>query len=136
MNRRRLSLRDKVAILMRYCPCPGCGTSLAAAPVQWDHLQALARGGSDTNDNMQPLCEPCHAIKTRGLPATTRGSDIHEIARTRRLTQKEKDFRASLLRKDAAFLPADYIDTALNAARPKPKRKIPPRPFPKRKPHA
>lgn len=31
---------------------------------QLDHIKALANGGTDTDDNLQGLCDECHAIKT------------------------------------------------------------------------
>lgn len=30
-----------------------------------DHIKALVNGGTDTDDNRQGLCEPCHKDKTR-----------------------------------------------------------------------
>jgi hypothetical protein len=131
MNRRRLSLSDKVSILLRYARCPAATTRWPRGRWSGTTSRRWRAAGPTPTRNMQPLCEPCHQEKTTGRPATTRGSDIHEIAKTKRLTQKEKEFRASLLRRDVAFLPGDHIDAALNAARPT--RKIPSRPFPKRK---
>ncbi|MEE1823327.1 HNH endonuclease signature motif containing protein [Streptomyces sp. BE20] len=29
-----------------------------------DHRQPLALGGEDTDGNVQPLCRPCHRLKT------------------------------------------------------------------------
>jgi 5-methylcytosine-specific restriction endonuclease McrA len=29
-----------------------------------DHIIEVARGGSNTIDNLQPLCKPCHMAKT------------------------------------------------------------------------
>jgi 5-methylcytosine-specific restriction protein A len=31
---------------------------------QLDHVVPLAKGGRDTEDNLQPLCDPCHVEKT------------------------------------------------------------------------
>lgn len=41
-----------------------------------DHHIPLAIGGEDTEDNLRPLCIPCHRLKTRGDQGT--------IAKTRR----------------------------------------------------
>lgn len=30
-----------------------------------DHIIPLAEGGSDTEDNLQPLCIPCHTVKSK-----------------------------------------------------------------------
>ena len=32
---------------------------------QWDHKLALVNGGSDTEDNLQHICDECHKVKTR-----------------------------------------------------------------------
>jgi 5-methylcytosine-specific restriction protein A len=32
---------------------------------QLDHIVALVNGGTDTSDNRQGLCTPCHEAKTR-----------------------------------------------------------------------
>ena len=34
------------------------------AAVHLDHIVALANGGPDTEDNVQPLCSRCHDVKT------------------------------------------------------------------------
>ena len=33
--------------------------------IELDHITPLAKGGSDTDDNLQPLCAACHTKKTR-----------------------------------------------------------------------
>ncbi len=30
-----------------------------------DHIQALTNGGTDDRENLQPLCDECHEVKTR-----------------------------------------------------------------------
>jgi 5-methylcytosine-specific restriction protein A len=30
-----------------------------------DHIKPLAEGGTDTDDNIQPICTPCHTEKTQ-----------------------------------------------------------------------
>ena len=133
MTRRSLSLSDKVEVLLRQAKCAHCGIGLAwPVTIEWDHIHALARGGADDARNIQALCTPCHARKTNGLPATTRGSDKAEIAKTKRLTADEEAFRRALLAKPTAYLAADHHDAAM-----KPRAKIPSRPFPtRRKPDA
>ncbi|WP_370527740.1 HNH endonuclease [Comamonas sp. Tr-654] len=32
---------------------------------QRDHIQSLEEGGTDTEDNVQPLCDDCHDIKSK-----------------------------------------------------------------------
>lgn len=41
---------------------------------QVDHIVPKAKGGEDTLSNLQPLCEPCHKIKT----AHDNGHRIHQ----------------------------------------------------------
>ena len=37
-----------------------------------DHIIELASGGTNTLDNLQPLCKPCHAIKTANYNSRTK----------------------------------------------------------------
>lgn len=57
--------------------CHCCGRKLGPADdYEIDHKIALARGGTDDDDNLAPICEGCHIIKTKG--------DVTEAARTKR----------------------------------------------------
>lgn len=82
--------------------------------ISWelDHAPALARRDVDPETGQHvphqhdvnylvwmPKAE--HAVKTRGSGATTRGSDIGEVAHERRLTKKEAEFRKRLLDREA-----------------------------------
>lgn len=53
----------------------------------WDHIHALALGGAHYFKNLAPTHRLCHAEKTHGKPATTAGSDIGKIAKTRRIAK-------------------------------------------------
>ncbi|MFF4771121.1 HNH endonuclease [Streptomyces sp. NPDC001255] len=44
--------------------CERCGSLVLADVVDVDHVRALARGGEDTDGNVQVLCRPCHGVKT------------------------------------------------------------------------
>ncbi|MFD8611398.1 HNH endonuclease [Streptomyces sp. NPDC059631] len=44
--------------------CERCGSLVLADVVDVDHVRALARGGEDTDGNVQTLCRPCHGVKT------------------------------------------------------------------------
>lgn len=44
--------------------CRACGLAFVAAALEVDHVLALADGGTDTPDNVQALCHPCHRAKT------------------------------------------------------------------------
>jgi 5-methylcytosine-specific restriction endonuclease McrA len=45
--------------------CAMCGRTVPASMVEVDHIRPLASGGTNTLDNLQPLCVPCHRLKTR-----------------------------------------------------------------------
>lgn len=131
-ERRRFSITDKLRVVVRQATCPLCGGKLGAVDgLNYDHVVPLALGGADDVENLQAVHADCHAAKTRGRGATTHGSDIHAIAKTRRLTKKEEAFRARLLERDAptAYLPADHEDRGSR----RPKKPWPSRPFPSRK---
>lgn len=117
--RRKLTALDKLKIMTAQSRCPICNQRLGCiADVQFDHIHALALGGSDTLDNLRAVHIACHAVKTRGNGATTRGSDIGEMAHSRHILASHEAFRARLLAKDAG--------------EQKPRSKWPSRPFPKR----
>lgn len=54
---------EEWAALLTFCEgrCCRCGS---AEQVQKDHIQIIARGGSDGIESLQPLCRPCNAGKT------------------------------------------------------------------------
>ena len=56
LRRRRLNAQP----VCEDCEAKGI-TSLAETP---DHIIPLAKGGTDTDDNIRCLCKPCHAIRT------------------------------------------------------------------------
>ena len=43
------------------CTTDGCGRRLG---VQWDHIDPVANGGVTSEQNLGPLCPPCHWEKT------------------------------------------------------------------------
>lgn len=44
-----------------------------------DHIIPLAEGGTDNDDNVQPLCKPCHDVKT--AEESKRGKERARAAR-------------------------------------------------------
>lgn len=68
----------------------GCGTVLVEKPRNFidEHLRALGRGGSNALKNRALWCIQCSKAKTFGNGATTLGSDLGEIAKTKRLIRK------------------------------------------------
>lgn len=121
------------------CGC-GCGAPLSEQ-VEFDHDPALifreydATTRTYTPDANDPAfikakLVDCHARKTFGPGGekriTTRGSDIGEKARVRRLSRDHEEFRRRMLARATG-------EAAPDAGKPR-KRKpsIPSRPFPKR----
>jgi 5-methylcytosine-specific restriction protein A len=43
-------------------PCAAAGRTTEATQI--DHIVPLFKGGSDTADNRQPICDACHQAKT------------------------------------------------------------------------
>ncbi len=77
---------------------------------EWEHTIALGLRERDpiTGDTIPPANDPRyirpmlredHRTKTFGTKATTAGSDIHSIARVKRLSKKQEEFRQRLLEK-------------------------------------
>ena len=81
--RRQLSTKARLNLFLSYKGrCASC--TLPIPPGKgWDidHIIPLALGGSDTTDNMQILCRPCHGTKT-----TKR--DVPVIAKVERIRAK------------------------------------------------
>jgi hypothetical protein len=102
MSRRKLSQKDKLEILIRQSVCPLCGERLGKLEdVDFDHVHPLALGGSDNdNGNFQALHRSCHRVKTSGTKATSAGSDIHEVAKTKRLSKGHEEFVSKILARE------------------------------------
>jgi len=82
MTRRRFPARTYAARLEEYegrCACCGIATG-GPAGLEWDHLLPLELGGSDTIDNLQPLCRGCHKAKS--------AKDIRDIRKAERQRQR------------------------------------------------
>ena len=64
--RRRVMTSEKQALALRFEH--RCATCRELLQPGWhaDHVVALADGGPDETANMQPLCSPCHTLKTAG----------------------------------------------------------------------
>jgi hypothetical protein len=43
-----------------------------------DHIIEVARGGTNTIDNLQPLCKPCHLAKTVAFNTTNKNKNNFE----------------------------------------------------------
>jgi len=52
--------------------CARCGADGADVRLELDHIIPVAEGGTDTLDNAQLLCGPCHQPKTQAEAACGR----------------------------------------------------------------
>ena len=91
-KRRSLTPNQKTDIMMRERQvCRHCKQPIQLKDkIEWDHIQALARGGTDTLDNIAPLHRECHKVKTFGRKHRRLASDLFEIAKTKRLIKKKE----------------------------------------------
>ena len=112
MKRRTLTAAQAREILIAQAaragepiPCPLCkGPLLPGQALIREHMHPLALGGADDDENSAYVHRGCARRKTIGTKATTAGSDVHAIAKGKRLRGETGN---------------------------RPKRKIPSRPFPK-----
>jgi hypothetical protein len=80
--------------------CPGCGNALdLLSKMIREHVIALARGGADDATNQFFWHEECSKRKTFGNGATTSGSDIGEIAKTKRLEKAREAMESGVPKK-------------------------------------
>lgn len=77
--------------------CWRCGEEFKAGEaVTYDHKQALARGGTDDDENIGPShTDTCDKLKTFGTKARRLGADIFEIAKTKRMAKKHNQPKKS-----------------------------------------
>lgn len=64
-GRKWMATRDRVALAHGY-RCAGCGNVWHPRRDQIDHKVGLEQGGSNEDENLQPLCDACHKAKTVG----------------------------------------------------------------------
>ena len=70
--------------------------------IDWDHGVPDGLGGAHDYRNIRPLHRACHRKKTFGTKATTAGSDIHMIAKAKRIAAGGKKRRGPKM-KSAGF---------------------------------
>ena len=70
--------------------CWRCGEAFVEGDkITYDHKLALARGGTDDDENIGPShTDTCDKLKTFGTKAYRLGADIFEIAKTKRMKKK------------------------------------------------
>jgi 5-methylcytosine-specific restriction protein A len=69
--------------------CGKCDFEIDPVRQQWeaDHIVAVAIGGSNEPDNLQPLCVHCHKEKTK--------TDVTSIAKGKRMAEKHYGIKRS-----------------------------------------
>jgi 5-methylcytosine-specific restriction protein A len=86
--RRARSTTARRAIWERYGKkCQMCFSLTDERGYDLDHHIPLEIGGDDSDDNLRPLCRPCHRLKTKG--------DASDIAKAKR---RENDHNGSTAR--------------------------------------
>jgi len=100
-KRKRWSVTDKLAVLVRQAICPLCGEKLGALDgCDFDHETALVNGGEDSIDNLRAVHRDCHKVKTFGkggaIRISKRDSDISEPIRLDHIAAKHEEFRRRL----------------------------------------
>jgi len=64
----RISRRDlNRALQTAGHQCTYCKTSLAHAPLEWDHILPVSRGGRHSIGNLAPVCRSCNRSKSGSL---------------------------------------------------------------------
>jgi len=102
--------RKHISLAVKLAAClDALGFDVAAREeIEWEHTIPLAlrafdpeTGKYDPDEHdpryLRPMLKGPHKIKTFGTPATTAGSDIGNIAKVKRLSRKEAEFRQRLL---------------------------------------
>lgn len=92
MKRRYLTKKQKAEILglrQQAFLCMHCGNRLNDK-IEWDHIIALSRGGTNKLSNWQALHPECHKLKTDGRKHNRLGADKYEAAKTKRLAKGGK----------------------------------------------
>ena len=110
--RKAIPLLVKLKVVLRQNgKCTHCNAQLGELDgLEFDHVPALQLRiwCEETKDTIPPVNSvehieakhsDCHDVKTYGSKATGRGSDITEIARTKRLNRETEEFRRRILAK-------------------------------------
>lgn len=71
----------------------------------WEHMHPLALGGADDETNIRLVHKHCAKEKTSGAGATTHGTDIGEIAKTKRLEKAREALDRGEARKPKKKIP-------------------------------
>ena len=93
--RKRFTERQVLAVIIAQggiIPCYRCKEALDDAYIcEREHVTPIALGGHDTVCNSVYSHSFCHKRKTFGTKATTAGSDIHAIAKVKRILKNLRE---------------------------------------------
>lgn len=82
MSRRKRTTAERRVIWLRFNKtCQMCRQPTDERGFDLDHHIPLEIGGDDSDDNLRPLCRPCHRLKTKG--------DASDIAKAKRREAKD-----------------------------------------------
>lgn len=96
MIRAHLTPKQKAELFLKQKGCCAiCGEKITGK-VEYDHIQAIARGGSNHFTNFQALCVACHAAKTFGKRHCRLGADNFEAKKTARLARGKKEKKKTI----------------------------------------
>ncbi len=85
--RRKRSDTARRAIWLRFNKtCQMCFQPTDERGFDLDHHIPLEIGGDDSDDNLRPLCRPCHRLKTKG--------DVTDIAKAKRRSDRHSGVHA------------------------------------------
>ena len=109
--------------------CNGCKIHLGIRHFHKDHIIPKAKGGKDTEDNLQLLCGACNTLKGKGSMG-----DLHaELKRQGLIKKRKKDSFTSPFTTQRTiwrkYLKKDYFATLLPSGEVKYDAKIFPSPF-------
>ena len=98
MKRRKWTTLQRAGIFLSHGgKCYICGDKIdgVKSGFDLDHEIPLELGGDDTEENMRPICRPCHKIKT--------AKDVAKIAKAKRIEAKHIGARNPATLKSRGF---------------------------------
>lgn len=97
--RREFSKRTKRDAFMRAngkCEVPWCQAHLSVGKFHYDHIIPDALGGEPTLENCAVICVACHKDKTGRM-------DMRNIAKTKRIQDRERGIKKPTTLRSAGF---------------------------------
>ena len=72
--------------------CQQCGVHLIPGHFAFDHITALANGGTHAEANLQVLCDICHGVKTK-KDVMIKSARARKIKKCRGIDKKPSQFQ-------------------------------------------